>query len=124
MLLVILSVRRVPPFLSIFGCALFAGVLAWFTQPQLVAGVRRRHGRRRWSPSIKALYTAMANGFVSNTGVEQIDTLFSRGGMSSMLTTIWLILGALSLRRDRRARRLPGPAHRAARRSAPSRPAR
>jgi NhaC family Na+:H+ antiporter len=38
----------------------------------------------------------MANGFVSNTGVEQIDTLFSRGGMSSMLYTIWLILGALS----------------------------
>jgi NhaC family Na+:H+ antiporter len=38
----------------------------------------------------------MANGFVSNTGIEQIDTLFSRGGMSSMLTTIWLILGALS----------------------------
>ena len=39
----------------------------------------------------------MANGFVSNTGVEQIDTLFSRGGMSSMLTTIWLVLGALQL---------------------------
>ena len=31
--------------------------------------------------NIEALYTAMANGFVSNTGVEQIDVLFSRGGM-------------------------------------------
>jgi Na+:H+ antiporter, NhaC family len=93
--LVILSVRRVPPFLSIFGCALFAGILAWFTQPALVqafvggtAGVV--------VTDIKALYMALANGFVSNTGVEQIDQLFSRGGMSSMLTTIWLILGALS----------------------------
>ena len=37
LLLVILSLRRMPPFLSIFGCALFAGVLAWFTQPQAVA---------------------------------------------------------------------------------------
>ena len=33
-LLIILSLRRAPPFLSIFGCALFAGVLAWFTQPR------------------------------------------------------------------------------------------
>jgi len=28
--------------------------------------------------------------------VPQIDDLFSRGGMASMLTTIWLVLGALS----------------------------
>ena len=38
----------------------------------------------------------MATGFVSNTGNEAIDTLFSRGGMAGFLTTIWLILGALS----------------------------
>ncbi len=36
-LLVIFSIRRVPPFLAIFSCALFAGVLASFTQPALVA---------------------------------------------------------------------------------------
>ena len=38
----------------------------------------------------------MANGFVSNSGNATIDALFSRGGMDSMLTTIWLVLGALS----------------------------
>ena len=38
----------------------------------------------------------MATGFVSNTGNEAIDQLFSRGGMASMLTTVWLVLGALS----------------------------
>ena len=67
---------------------------------------------------------AMANGFVSTSGVTQIDELFSRGGMSSMLSTIWLILGALSLRLDRGARRLPRPPHRAARRPGASPPAR
>jgi NhaC family Na+:H+ antiporter len=93
-LLIVFSVRRLPPFLSIFSCALFAGILAWFTQPQAVqAFVGEAAGI---VTNIKALYSAMANGFVSNTGVEQIDSLFSRGGMSSMLTTIWLILGALS----------------------------
>ncbi len=45
---------------------------------------------------MKAGYAAMATGFVSDSGVPQIDDLFSRGGMSSMLTTIWLVLGALS----------------------------
>ena len=45
---------------------------------------------------IKAVYAAMANGFVSTSGVAAIDELFSRGGMSSMLMTVWLILGALS----------------------------
>ena len=93
-LLVILSVRKVPAFLAIFSCALFAGILAWFTQPSLVASfVGAEPGL---VTNIKALYAAMANGFVSTTGVPQIDELFTRGGMSSMLGTIWLILGALS----------------------------
>jgi len=38
----------------------------------------------------------MGNGFTSTSGYEQIDALFSGGGMDSMLTTIWLILGAMS----------------------------
>ena len=48
---------------------------------------------------IEAIYRSMANGFVSTSGNETIDELFSRGGMASMLTTVWLILGALELRR-------------------------
>lgn len=94
-LLVILSVRRAPPFLSIFGCAVFAGLLAWVTQPELVA---RFAGEATFSlrAGIEGLYAALANGFVSTSGIAPIDDLFSRGGMSSMLTTVWLILGALS----------------------------
>src|SRR3954463_3794279 len=93
-LLVVLSLRRMPPFLSIFCCALFAGVLAWFTQPQVIQAFMGEAAGL--TTNIKAVYGAMATGFVSNTGIEQIDSLFSRGGMSSMLFTIWLILGALS----------------------------
>ena len=94
-LLVILSLRKVPPFLSIFSVALFAGILAWFTQPEVVSNFVG--GAAGWLvTNVKALYMAMANGFVSTSGIEQIDQLFSRGGMSSMLGTIWLILGALS----------------------------
>jgi NhaC family Na+:H+ antiporter len=38
----------------------------------------------------------MANGFSISSGYPEIDTLFSGGGMDSMLLTIWLILGAMS----------------------------
>jgi NhaC family Na+:H+ antiporter len=95
-LLIILSVRRAPPFLSIFGCALFAGVLAVFTQPAIVEEFVGEPERGPVATGIKAVYAAMATGFVSTTGNETIDSLFSRGGMASMLTTIWLVLGALS----------------------------
>jgi len=94
-LLVVVSVRRMPPFLSIFGCAGFAGVLAWFTQPQLVAAFVGGTAPP-FVTNLRALYLAMGTGFVSNSGVPVIDDLFSGGGMSSMLTTVWLILGALS----------------------------
>ena len=30
----------------------------------------------------------MATGFVSNSGIEPIDALFSRGGMASLLTVL------------------------------------
>jgi Na+/H+ antiporter family. len=38
----------------------------------------------------------MATGFVSKSGNPALDSLFSRGGMASLLTTIWLVLAALS----------------------------
>jgi NhaC family Na+:H+ antiporter len=95
-LLVVLSVRRTPPFLAIFLSAIFAGVLASFTQPELVAAFVNKPGQGPVLIGFEALFAAMANGFVSVTGNATIDALFSRGGMSSMLSTIWLILGALS----------------------------
>ncbi|WP_280514722.1 Na+/H+ antiporter NhaC family protein [Candidatus Symbiopectobacterium sp. 'North America'] len=38
----------------------------------------------------------MATGFQENSGIEQIDALLSRGGMDSMLLTIWPIIGAVT----------------------------
>jgi NhaC family Na+:H+ antiporter len=96
LLLVVLSIRQVPPFLAIFGSALFAGVLALFTQPALVQSFIDNPDQGPLVTGIEAIYGALATGFVSTTGNETIDALFSRGGMASMLTTIWLILGALS----------------------------
>ena len=94
--LVVLSIRKAPPFLAILGSALFAGILAPFTQWPAVRAFVDEPGLSPLTTSIKAVFAAMATGFVSNSGNEKIDSLFSRGGMASLLTTVRLVLGALS----------------------------
>jgi Na+:H+ antiporter, NhaC family len=96
LLLVVFSIRKAPPFLSILSTALFAGVLALFTQPDAVEAFVGEEGIGSFATGVKAIFAAMATGFVSDTGVGPVDELFSRGGMASMLTTVWLVLGALS----------------------------
>ena len=95
-LMIVLTFKKVPPFLALLGSALFAGILASITQWSVVEAFAGEPGQTALATSIKAIYAAMANGFVSSSGIEPIDALFSRGGMASMLTTVWLILGALS----------------------------
>ncbi len=46
--------------------------------------------------SLDAVWRALFAGYQSNSGDEAVDDLLSRGGMSSMLNTIWLILTALT----------------------------
>jgi NhaC family Na+:H+ antiporter len=95
-LLIVLTFRQVPPFLAIFGVAVFSGILASFTQPDVVRAFVDEPGQGAVLNGIEGVYESMANGFVSTSGNATIDDLFSRGGMASMLTTVWLILGALS----------------------------
>jgi Na+:H+ antiporter, NhaC family len=95
-LLVLFTLKKVPPFLAILGSALFAGILACFTQWEAVKASVAEPDLGPVATGIKGIYSAMATGFVSNSGNEAIDTLFSRGGMASLLTTVWLVLAALS----------------------------
>ena len=95
-LLVVFTVKKTPPFLAIIGSALFAGILACFTQWPAVQAFVDDPSAGTISTGVHAVYAAMATGFVSNSGVEQIDTLFSRGGMASLLTTVWLVLAAMA----------------------------
>ena len=95
-LLVVFAILKLPPFLSILGSALFAAILAPFLQWDAVQAFVDDPSLGPVATSIKAGYAAMATGFVSSSGSPEIDALFSRGGMASLLTTIWLVLGALS----------------------------
>ncbi|BAC14830.1 Na(+):H(+) antiporter [Oceanobacillus iheyensis HTE831] len=48
-------------------------------------------------PSVGGLLGILYGGYVSETGIEQIDSLLTRGGMESMFFTIALILLALGM---------------------------
>jgi NhaC family Na+:H+ antiporter len=96
-LLIYLSVRKVPAVLSLTAAALFAGVVGAFLQPHVM---KEFVGGSNYNPfvgSIKGIWEAMATGFSINTGIPDIDRLLSRGGTASMLYTIWLIIGAVTL---------------------------
>ncbi|QUD81910.1 Na+/H+ antiporter NhaC [Gordonia polyisoprenivorans] len=98
LVLVVMSARKVPASLALLSAALVAGVLAPFTQASLV---REFVGDIGGSPNVvvgamQAIWKVMANGLTVNTGVADIDRLVSRGGMDSMLFTIWLIIGAVT----------------------------
>jgi Na+:H+ antiporter, NhaC family len=95
-LLVVFTVKKVPPFLAILGCALFAGILACFTQWTAVQAFVDDPELGTVATAVNAVYAAMATGFVSHSGIEPIDELFSRGGMASLLTTVWLVLAAMA----------------------------
>ena len=43
------------------------------------------------------VFSILFGGFVSTTGIEDIDTLLTRGGMESMMFTVGLVLLALSM---------------------------
>lgn len=95
LLLGFLSVRRVPASLALLTATLFAGLLGAFLQPQVYRDFVAGNGNAVVE-SIKAVWLAMANGFSIDSGVPDVDRLLSRGGMDSMLMTIWLILAAVT----------------------------
>jgi NhaC family Na+:H+ antiporter len=95
LLLGVLSFRKVPAVLALMASTLFAGVLGAFLQPAVMGDfVGKATGAV--IGSIKGIWLAMANGFSINSGIGEIDRLLSRGGMDSMLKTVWLIIGAVT----------------------------
>jgi Na+:H+ antiporter, NhaC family len=96
LLLGVMSVRKVPATLGLMSAALFAGILALFTQPEVVRKFVDDPALGGVQAGIKAIWLAAATGFSMNSGYEDIDRLLTRGGMESMLLTLWLIIGAVT----------------------------
>jgi NhaC family Na+:H+ antiporter len=93
-----LSIKKVPASLAIGASALFAGVMAAVLQPDVMADFVQTLSSPKSgvAGSIQGIWAALANGFSINSGIGEIDQLLSRGGMDSMLLTLWLIIAAVT----------------------------
>jgi NhaC family Na+:H+ antiporter len=91
-----MAYRKVPPMPTILFGALLGGVLAVILQAETVLAFANAPDLPRWMAMTKGVWLALANGFVSDTGNNGVDELLTRGGMSSMLITIWLVVSAMA----------------------------
>ena len=92
----ILSFRRVSAFASIMVGALVGGLMAVILQPDVVLAFVDDPSLSTPVAMVKGVWSAMATGFAVNSEYEGLNDLFSRGGMVSMLETVWLIISAMA----------------------------
>ncbi|MFD1327697.1 Na+/H+ antiporter NhaC family protein [Mycoplana ramosa] len=91
-----LSVARVAPFVAIFAGALAGGLLAVIQDPARVVAFANAPTLPHALALLKGTWSALANGYTVESGDKAIDVILSRGGMASMLNTVWLIITALA----------------------------
>lgn len=92
--LLLMANRKLPPIPTIVTGAMLGVVLALlFQRPAILA----LPGDAPNLPLalVKGVWTTFFDGFVLQSGNATLDDLMSRGGMISMLNTIWLILCAM-----------------------------
>lgn len=75
--------------------AMFLGILAGVFLALVFQGGKSLDSSGGLAAIYQQIITASTDGYVSKSGNSFIDDLLSRGGMSSMLSTVWLIITAM-----------------------------
>ena len=92
----LLAMRKVPPLPTILFGAALGGLFAVVLQPEAVLEFADAGDLPTGLAMTRGVWLALADGYVATTGVAEVDDLLTRGGMSSMLVTIWLVIAALA----------------------------
>lgn len=95
-LVFVMAWRRIPALPTIAIGALIGGLFAVVFQHDAVLRFVKMEELSMIERNFIAVWTALFDGYVSETGNEALDSLLTRGGMSSMLNTVWLILCAMA----------------------------
>lgn len=93
--LLALAIKKVPAFPAVSIGALLGGIWALIFQPDVVESMVSEEFSG-FVGNLTVVWTALYDGVVFETADENLNSLLSRGGMSSMLNTIWLIICAMS----------------------------
>jgi NhaC family Na+:H+ antiporter len=91
----LMAIKRLPAFPTLLIGALLGALFAIIFQWQQVIHLVPDNNHSDWLQALAGVWTALANGYQSHSGNAQIDDLLTRGGVSSMLDTVWLILSAM-----------------------------
>ena len=95
-LVIVLVLRKMPAFPALFIGAFAGALFAVFLQRDAVLGFVGEPELGTGLALLKGAWTALHGGFVLESGNAGLDELLSRGGMVSMLNTVWLILSAMT----------------------------
>jgi len=93
--LLTLAIKKVPAFPAVAIGALLGGIWALLFQSELVNSMLT-NDYAAWVQNIMVVWTALFDGVSFSTADDNLNNLLSRGGMSSMLNTVWLIICAMS----------------------------
>ena len=91
---IFMIIKKAPPLLALLIGTLLGGVFALIFQPELITSLGGGE-----TLNFESSYKGILNAITVDTAIETTDPalndLFSSGGMSGMLGTIWLILCAM-----------------------------
>ena len=88
--------RRVPAYPAIM-LATLAGILTALTlQTDVVRKFALMANPEATMPVVEGLWRTLFAGFEGTTTNEELNSLISKGGIASMLNTVWLIISALA----------------------------
>lgn len=95
-LVVYMAARKVPAVATILSGVAAGLGLALFFQPDGVRAMAGDAGQSGLLAMWRGVWTVLFDGYAASTGDANLDSLLSRGGMGSMLTTVWLVLAAMA----------------------------
>jgi len=90
-----LAVVGFPAYPSILVGALLGAVFAVIFQPGIVVALADDAALSRPMALVAGAWSALSDGYRASTGNPAVDELLTRGGMASMLNTVWLIVCAM-----------------------------
>ena len=93
-LLLYMANKKLPPIPTIVTGALLGLIIAIFFQQPIIL-VLAGDTPNVFLGLFKGVWYTIFDGFVLESGNATLDDLMTRGGMSSMLTTVWLVLCAM-----------------------------
>ena len=91
----VLAVIGFPAYPSILVGALLGAVFAVVFQPDIVVALADQPALSRPMALLAGSWSALSDGYRASTGNPAVDDLLTRGGMVSMLNTVWLIVCAM-----------------------------